>query len=422
MEGQDRLEVGIMGAFGSPGTPVADWVTGHLRLVPGDHARLTLVSLNVLPGDLRSFDDIEGGIFGLTEIGFVLLTGIFRHSRARPLYGEVRTFEAGNLVTEVELEELDQDLTVSASLHYLGLPEWMPAEVLTEGYNRDHPGGGWDVAIRHQAPITTELSAGWQLHLQASWTMGGRNDARTYTTPLAVRTESSSREPLCQHLQRLDAINALLVLAHPSDVQAISGFARLTEGSRPGNLWDRHFMRDTKQSGSNEFAVFGLEHMGGIDGCARWVQLCLDHRRAVEPVVRPRLLGGGTPETSLLATCSAAEHWVSVHRKAGAKWAKKRKDYGIFEALMTRVDRKFDNWIAQPSAWGERVWRRYNELKHDPSAAVDPEEIAALEYSARWLLAAALLDHCAQTQMPSRQIFDNRLWQQRDWVRETLFD
>lgn len=409
-----------MGSFGPAGTPLEEWAIGHLRLIPDQYARLSLISTSVHPANLGQFDDADHGIVGLTEIGFVLLSGSRRTTGSRHLHGETCTVEVGNLVTGIEYDDIDQEFVVGASLHYLGLPKWMPGSVLTESYSDEHP-GGWDVSLRHQEALTVRLEEGWFLHLQASWTMSGVGDARTYTTPLAVRTESDSREELGQHLVRLDAVNSLLVLAHPQDVRAISGFVRLTSDARSGTLWDRDFMRAGPELGTNEFAVFGLEHLGGIEGVAGWVRLCLQHRRVVQPLVRHRLFEAQSPESRLLATCAAAEYWVSHHSKLRSDWARGRKNYDIFPALVTRVHSNFREWISRPSEWSDLVWRRYSQLKHDPSWEVDPNEVAALELSARWLLTAVLLNSCAESLEPGRQIFDNRLWQERDWIQRTLF-
>ena len=131
-----------MGSFGPAGTPLEDWSIGHLRLVPEQHARLSLISTGVHPENLDQFDDADHGIVGLTEIGFVLLSGSRRTTRSQHLHGETCAVEVGNLVTGIDYDDIDQDSVVGASLHYLGLPKWMPGPVLTESHSHQHPGGG----------------------------------------------------------------------------------------------------------------------------------------------------------------------------------------------------------------------------------------------------------------------------------------
>ena len=77
-------------------------------------------------------------------------------------------------------------------------------------------------------------------------------------------------------------------------------------------------------------------------------------------------------------------------------------------------------WVGDPDQWLDLFWSSYQNIKHNPTADLDPSLIHALEVSGRWLLTSALLDECAGSKSPSRHLFGTSLWNVGHDVREHL--
>lgn len=200
----------------------------------------------------------------------------------------------------------------------------------------------------------------------------------------------------------------------------MSASARLAGTERDAKLWERNLMRDTDEPGRRhlDFPLFTLADIGGVRGLARWTRLAREHWRATGPVVRPYRYGAPLIEEQLLSVCAGIEYWVAVHRRQGRKWAAE-KFYP--RALASHVGRSFSQWIGDVQVWTNALWDTYLDLKHLRPTAVDAERVLVLGTSARWLLAAGILDRAAGTKAPSRSIFDSEhLRHDRDVVRRTL--
>lgn len=159
---------------------------------------------------------------------------------------------------------------------------------------------------------------------------------------------------------------------------------------------------------THEFPYLELANIGGPTGVARWVQLALEHRRAVEPVVRHGLFSNQTPEARLLSTAAAMEYWVASNVRS-AHWAEKRAGEALPGALTRYVDSSWTAWIGDSEQWVKDFWKAYLDLKHFRTDTPDASTVNALEVSGRWLLIAALLDHCAGSADASRNLFSRGL-------------
>lgn len=365
-----------------------------------------------LPADCKA-------VAGSTELGDVVLMPITR--RGGSLGGvSVARYSSGCLVLDPVLSELDGDKVAQVRLDYFGLHSWSGERILDDEPISD--GGqtvGWKAELRFGPSQRSPLDDGYVLRFSPGWSIGGPLDRRTLSAPLLVIVESSARSSITEHIVRLDAVHALLALAHRREPKAAGAAVRLTDNGQWCDAWEHNMVRHGESPGVNEFPHFGLNTIGGIDGVAAWVRLVLRHRRAVEPIVRHTLFPNQTPEASLLSTAAAMEYWVAIHRRS-EEWAKKSRGEVLPLALARQVHPSWEPWIGDSDLRLEQFWEVYNDLKHDPTAAYDGRTIQALEVAGRWLLAAVLLDFCARSSVPSEHLFTRGLTMLGNNIRDVL--
>lgn len=415
----EKIRNGVVGEF----VPVVDppverWMSGFLKL-DEDQAVATLI------GDAQTFDG-EGfpvpcsALAGRTEAGPVLLVAIGSRG-ARRSHLDVATYRTKHLLVDVDLELVDADTVTALQMGYHGLLNWVPARIYREDpIVEDARTVGWKAELRYGEGLTADLGGGYSLRFSSGWEVAGSFDRRTFATPLNVTVESDVRKPIGEHVARLDAVHALLNIAHRDDVKSFVGSARLHDETRWCGFWESNMMTsDAVDQGMREFPYLGLEHVGGIDGVARWVQLVLDHHRAVVPLVRHTIFTNQTPESRLLSTASAMESWVAANRRTDL-WAKKVQGEDLPGALMRKVDRSWDDWVGDPDKWCTDFWHAYTCLKHRPEVDLDSYRVHMLEVAGRWLLTAALTDECSGTQSASQHLFGRSLAMIGNGVREAL--
>ncbi|OUZ11075.1 hypothetical protein BHE97_06515 [Aeromicrobium sp. PE09-221] len=321
----------------------------------------------------------------------------------------VAEYRSTGVIVDPRLREVLNDTVVGVRLEYGGLPDWISNRIYHDDIIMEDGGFvGWRAELRPGRGTVAELAEGFSLRLSSGWSVAGEFDRRTFSTPLCVAVESDRRRPIGDHLVRLDAIHALLNIAHREPVKSVGGSARLTPGSEWCEFWQTDMMSDdAAAAASQSFPNFGLEEIGGIETIASWIALVLNHRRAVTPLVRHALVRNQTPESRLLSTAAAMEYWVAANRRS-ADWAR-RTDEKLPAALVGKVHSNWREWVGNSTAWVEQFWAADNHLKHQPQDDLDPQVVHTLEISGRWLLTAALLDEASGTNEPSRHIFGESL-------------
>lgn len=281
---------------------------------------------------------------------------------------------------------------------------------------------GWRAELRPPAPQAVAVDDVFSLKLSVGRDWAQRPDRLTFRAPLVVAIETSERRSLGEHIQRLDAVHALLSVAHRDPITAVEGAARLTENSDWLPMWEKTFVSFSSEDGVHEFPYLGIEQVGGVDGVAAWIRLVLEHRRAAEPIVRHALFRNQTPEARMLSTAAAIEYWVAVHRRADANWAVKGNSDPFPWGLVNLVHPSWRTWVGHADQWVDTFWQIYNDLKHAPNQHWDGSLVDAFEVSGRWLLTAALLDTCAGTSNPSERLFTRRLGREGNHLRELMGD
>jgi hypothetical protein len=420
LEGDDRLRDGVVGRF-SPvvDPPDARELSGSLR-VSNEEVVATLITADGVPASGRLPTRCRA-VSGRTEAGDVLMVEI----RSRGRTGgnlDVSRYSSRSLIVGLRLEDVEDDTVVGLQFDYHGLHGWLPERIYHDDVViEDGKNVGWKAELRYGKGATVSLGDGFTLRFSAGWQIDGEFDRRTFATPLTIGIESDGRRPIGEHLRLLDAIHALLNIAHRDPVKSFGGSAKLASESDWSGFWETDMMTvDAVDAGTQSFPFFGLDDIGGVETVANWLELARRHRRAVTPLVRHVLEPNQTPEARLLSTAAAMESWVAAHRRTHAWATKGIKGEKLPVAVIRRIDRSWDDWIGDSDEWVNSFWGAYNHLKHQPEDDLDPHLVHALEYSGRWLLSAAILDEAAGTLAPSRHLFGKSLSMAGSDIRAAL--
>lgn len=415
-----HLRGGVIGTFQPLVATGFEPAHGMIKLTD-EHAEVTFMAseghldAHLLPQDCRA-------VFGETQAGDVLMLSISQRGGS---WGGLRTarYRSRCLVLDPPAQEINNDTVVAVQLHYYGLYRWSGERRLSdEPVVVDGKVVGWTAELRWSAGIRVPLHDGYTLRFSSGHTVAGPYDRRTLTAPLVITIESKERRPISEHLVRLDAVHALLAVAHRETPVASSGGVRFAETQKGYSaLWERAMISLSPLGDlTHDFPHFGLDNVGGAEGVAGWVRLALEHRRAIEPVVRHVLFSNQTPESRILSTAAAMEYWVGSNARS-ANWAKKKAGEDLPGALTRIVDSSWASWIGDSERWVKDFWKAYLDLKHFRTDTPDPSTVHALEVSGRWLLTAALLDHCSASGEASRHLFSKGLGSLGHSVREELW-
>ncbi|MCP3420314.1 hypothetical protein [Nocardioides pinisoli] len=416
----ERIRGGVVGTFQPLSAVPQEPGSGMLKL-SDEHAELTFIA---------SDDHLDGerlpvecsAVFGETEVGDVLMLSIAQRSSSWGGFPTAR-YRSRCLVLDPAVDDIDGDTVIAVQLRYYGLSGWAGDRHLKdEPVVEDGRIVGWAAELRWHAGTAAPLDEGFTLRFSAGHSVTGPFDRRTLTAPLVITIESEDRRSIDEHMMRLDAVHALLAIAHRVTPTASSGGAKLSE-SQTGYcpLWERTMISlDPLGDTTHEFPYLKLDKFGGVEAVASWVRLVVQHRRAVEPVVRHALFSNQTPEARILSTAAAMEYWVGSNART-REWAKKRAGEDLPGALARNVDPSWLTWVGDSAQWVKEFWKAYLDLKHFRNAPADPATIHALEMSGRWLLTAVLLDHCSGSSAPSQHLFTRGLDTLGRHVREELW-
>lgn len=409
----DMLRDGVVGTFQPLADPAVNkWFDGKLEIA-AEGARIAVVARQGDDHDAKWADNLANSrvVAGITEAGTILapVEGIQRSTTRGDFAIPIVRWHLGNLLVNADFDEIDGDTISASQLHYLGLGSWSGRPDHVDEPITERGGLGWRIEVHSGQERVVEIDADFDLTVEHGWTLTGPDDQRSLQRPLRIGIRSASRRPIREHVERLDAVHALLSLAHWTQVSAVRGSAQLAPASKKrALLWDHTMMGDLTRPVSNEFPIFTLADIGDLDGLAAWVTICLTKRRAVTPIIKHWLIQNQTPEARLLYTASALEYWTACNARNGdAAWAKKVREFEVPKAVGDSVGKGWEAWIGDPHRWATQFYGTYVRLKHTADLA-DPEVVDALEYSGRWLLTASILDQCAGSSAPSDRIFSAR--------------
>ena len=338
----------------------------------------------------------------------------------------IRRHRARTVVAPVPFDRLRTVKASSLQAHFFGVSKWAGMTAATESVETDAGGRGksWSMRLESPPPQRSRLVDRRALVLQADWAAKGPHDQRTVTAPVAISCESKVPRRAWDLLEPLLRVQDLLSFIHGGFVAADTGTATLdlrSDSQRPqgrSTLWNGALMVPSPAAPalpSNPIPYLDVATMGGAPGLSRWVNICLNHPRAVRPFLTPYRYGSPPPELALMETATGIEYWVNANRKHS--WADKAR--GPHAAALGRhVGVGFTQWIGNTPAWAEEFRQTNNGLKHNPASTFDPNVISDLALSGRLLLAAAILDGVARNHQPSRSIFNSfRIYALRDRLR-----
>lgn len=407
------LRAGVVGNFQPLVDPaLEESFDGHIKIADG-RASISVMAYKERDPAAQWADDLANSqiVVGITEAGTILapVEAIHRSTTRGDFALPVVRWDIGNLLVNVDFDEVEDDTISRSQLDYVGLGSWSGRLDHVDEPITEQNGLGWRIEVHGDQERSVHIDADFDLTVQHGWNLTGPRDQRALQRPLKIGIRSTDRRPLREHIERLDAVHALLAVAHWKPVSAVRGLAWLAPGSnKTALLWDNTMVAEPVRPDTNEFPIFTLADIGDLDGLAAWVTICLTKPRAVTPIIRHRLIQNQTPEARLLYTAAALEFWTASNaRDADAEWAKKVPERLVPEAVGRSVGSAWDDWIGDPARWAKQFYGMYVQLKHTASPA-DPEIVDALEYSGRWLLAASVLNHCAASTSPSDRIFSDR--------------
>lgn len=297
--------------------------------------------------------------------------------------------------------------------HFHGIGQWAGISATREEPETDENGllRSWSVTLGGGENILQKLPGKRTLALSSTWRVEGAPDKRTLFAPVSIGCQAEEPVELWSLLQPVLLVQDLLNFAFMGFVGAEGGTARLNvaatnkelHDSQP-SLWNGALMvRHPGVPTSTSMAqrpLLDLQGIGGIDGLARWIRLCLAYPRATNPVVTQYRLGPTSPAVKLMELAAGFEFWTKTSRPAA--WAADKK---YAQAISARCGRAFGGWVGDPESWAKGFWDTNNHLKHEPTYVPDPGELADLAESARYLLGAVLLNRAAGTGTPARSIF-----------------
>jgi hypothetical protein len=226
----DRIRDGVVGRFAPALDPPQERHSpGSLKLTEdGIVARL-------LADDL-AFDDLGlpqavAALGGTTEAGDILVMEIRSRGRERGRL-DVAEYRGTSVLVDPDLRDVEDDTAVGVKFEYGGLPEWQSEQIYKDDMIiEDGAYVGWRAELRHGRDSTLQLDDGFTLRWGSGWSVQGDFDRRTFATPISVGVDSDRRRPIGDHLVRLDAVHALLNVAHRRPVKSLGGTAKLMTGS-----------------------------------------------------------------------------------------------------------------------------------------------------------------------------------------------
>lgn len=390
---------------------------GYLH-VDNSWAELELLNEDPMALDPSATEPPPSGIAGALPGDSVLLLELVGPSPTLRFGGDPRAstnrFQARTAIGGVAIDRLRSTQLLAMRADFHGVSRWAGMTAIRERHKTDSTGGvtSWSADVSSDADVSHRLRAGTTINISTSWRVDGPRDRRTLSAPVSFECRSRRPVEVWELLQPLLIIQDLLGLAFAGFVAAERGSAavdlRPEQNEKPRQLptlWNGALM--VKQPGvqqprdMNAYPLFDLTSIGGIAGLARWIRLGRQHPRAIAPITTIYRHGPISPTVQLMELAAGIEYWVKANRPA--QWTQ-----GKFAQVVTkRCGRSFATWAGDGEKWASAFWRAYNHLKHEPTYQPDPREIMDFVISARYLLAATLLNHVAQSKRPSQVIFNN---------------
>lgn len=322
-------------------------------------------------------------------------------------------YHARSILGNLDLDHVRSDRVCSLSASFAlsdrfdGLPRIQEEWVQDEGGRAV----GWTGRTPNAATKSVELTEDRQITMMVDWSIDGSHQERRVSQLTRFTIESSSPRELWDLLEPLLIVQNLVNVAHRGFVvaetgRAVADFDNVDERRSSTWFWSAplHYRSPQlpKVDMQQTFPLFTLDDIGGVNGLARWVHLGQQHPRGLSPLIRPLRQGSLSPEVAILEVAAAIEYWAKTQLPGG-----KNGETRFVQALIEQVEELFIEFCGDPDIWTDRFWEAYNAIKHANEMAYGDDELYFLAGSARYLLAAVVLAHVAQSQKPAKALLNS---------------
>lgn len=385
------LQSGIQGRFwpiqkdSPPSGPVDDddAVIGQLQLVDGlirvqtqtPPAQASDIFSDALTKMAEGAEPAPRWLFGLTELGPVIVPLVSRDSASLGTYTSTRTFYGSAVAVDVA-EPFGPRLTrLAVRLPHADWADLNPMKS-TGHFDAEHRWSGLDIELRGTGPLDGGRVGSIALSLYGTWNQLDQDEEhRTLIqTGLEVRTESRTPREHTDHIEVAMSVQDLIGLAYDRFEPALSAAATLEgDTSQYTDTWFYH--RDLVESAGlkrearrNKAPLFKLNDLGDATAIARWVVLnraCPDAANAIS--VRHR--APFNPTRRIIELGAAIEQYVASFvgqaRKAGRKPPAWTQATGGYESALARHGgTTFAQFVGDPVRWGALFHQAYIAEKH----------------------------------------------------------
>ncbi|WP_319448961.1 MULTISPECIES: hypothetical protein [unclassified Mycobacterium] len=358
-------------------------------------------------------------VVAVSEFGGTLafdISGVGGATRVGSSKPSSRNYYSRAIAVGFPAEDLQSSRMFEMAAYFPGLEHWsnITGATAETSYDEHHRPTEILLTIRAAPDQITRFSDSRSVSLSTHFEVSGPADDQQVYTPLSISSVTEEPTDWLDHLLVLTRIQDLLSLCWDGFVVADGGYVRLDlrdpHPTSNAKLWSYQLMEvpaSVKQAGpSSSFPEVHYETLGGIDAFARWCDIAKTHPRAVVPLItRHRVARSGALQSKLLDICAAIGYWVDFHARQKHVWvAKTSKKDTKADILARRVGQHFESFVGDATKWSRLLWKRYDELRHDPTIQHDVGELALLVDSARILLTAALLNEVSGDAAPSQSL------------------
>jgi hypothetical protein len=375
-------------------------------------------------------------VLGVLEGETVLLLGMSRsgmgmRSGNQPMMETVR-YRAHSLVVGVQKPQaLVTARLTEASVVFPGMLRWAGYESFDARSETDDEGLVVSSVINLlPLPDTPagRIARGRSIELSTRWSFRENNEQPAITTGLQVRFRAVQPVPISEVVQTLKWVQFALALAYNGWVEARPGFAKLDatdrgdERIRP-EFWSGELTVSPGEPTETELIpFFTLSDLGAARGMARWVRICEENRRVVDPLLSFRRNGSASVYDHINAMCSAIEY-LAASRKGQSGWGDRpgqpSRGLGKLHVAARRLGAPWVDFVGGFDRWAELTWQAYLNSKHfRPGRSTSMKDLYFLAFSAELVLTAVLLDEAAGSKKVSRRMLDHHtLYGAREHLR-----
>jgi hypothetical protein len=366
------------------------------------------------------------GLVGIVPSGTLMMTGLGETGQAfrfgNYAAASTRVYRGRNVVFGIQdLRDVRSPRLKAASAEFPGLLRWAGIPFTDVASDRDEAGRIQSARIA-LLPVPTLPSGrvrnGLRIEVDMRWQFTESDEQRSIGTRLVIRCVSSQPIDADEIARALDHARFALVLAFRGWITAAPGLAtadlrRRAKWDAEPKFWSSRLAEHPKGARTarlSEVPYFTLADLGGARGLARWVQLCEDNRRVIQPLLMFHRNGQTSIEDHIIAMCSAGEYLVGSRGKAEG-WqdvpGKSGGGLGKLHVLAARLGATWTTFVGDPDRWADLLWKAYNDNKHYRKSTLALPTLRCLAGSAELLLTCALLDEAAGNRRISKRFLQH---------------